>query len=112
MEGGGESIRIAHLILFMENKPTIQGHRGARGLYPENTVTGFLEAIKLGVSVLEMDVVISRDLKVVVSHEPWMNRDFCTKPGGGPIERFSRKKYNIYTMSYAEIAAYDCGKHG
>jgi glycerophosphoryl diester phosphodiesterase len=96
----------------MENKPTIQGHRGARGLYPENTVTGFLEAIKLGVSVLEMDVVISQDLKVVVSHEPWMNEIFCTNPDGSAIEKNSKEKYNLYKMSYAEIAAYDCGKRG
>jgi glycerophosphoryl diester phosphodiesterase len=94
----------------MENKPTIQGHRGARGLYPENTVTGFSEAIKLGVSVLEMDVVISQDLKVVVSHEPWMNEVFCTKPDGGEIENNSKEKYNLYKMPYVEIAAYDCGK--
>lgn len=94
----------------MENKPTIQGHRGARGLYPENTVTGFLEVIKLGVSILEMDVVISKDQKVVVSHESWMNEIFCTKPDGTAIEKNSKEKYNLYKLSYAEIAAYDCGK--
>lgn len=96
----------------MKNKPTIQGHRGARGLYPENTVTGFIEAVKLGVSILEMDVVISQDLKVVVSHEPWMNEIFCTKPDGSTIEKNSKGNYNFFKMSYAEIAAYDCGKLG
>ena len=90
--------------------PTIQGHRGARGLFPENTITSFIEAIKLGVDVLEMDVVISKDLKVVVSHEPWMNEVFCTKPDGSEIEKNSKEKYNLYRMSYAEIKAYDCGK--
>ncbi|HWY11929.1 MAG TPA: glycerophosphodiester phosphodiesterase family protein [Bacteroidia bacterium] len=92
------------------NKPTIQGHRGARGLYPENTITGFIEAVKLGVDFLEMDVVISKDLKVVVSHEPWMNEVFCTKPDGSEIENNSKEKYNLYEMTYAEIKAYDCGK--
>lgn len=96
----------------MKNKPTVQGHRGARGLYPENTVTGFLEAVKLGVSVLEMDVVISQDLKVVVSHEPWMNEVICTKPDGSEIEKNSKEKYNLYKMLYPEITTYDCGKRG
>ena len=45
----------------------IQGHRGARGLAPENTLPGFLKAIKLGVTTLELDVVISKDQKVVIS---------------------------------------------
>lgn len=54
----------------------IHGHRGARGYYPENTITSFIEAVKLGVDTLEMDVVISKDGQVVVSHEAWMNDVF------------------------------------
>ena len=88
----------------------IQGHRGARGLYPENTLSGFIEAVKLGVNLIEMDVVISKDNKVIVSHEPWMNPDFCTKPNGQDIENNSNKKYNLYNMDYGEIVQYDCGK--
>lgn len=87
----------------------IHGHRGARGLWPENTITGFIEAAKSGVDYLEMDVVISGDKKVVVSHEPWMNPDFCTDPDGKEIEN-SGEQLNLYKMSYAEIARYDCGK--
>lgn len=90
----------------------IQGHRGARGLYPENTITAFIEAVKLGVNTLEMDVVISRDLKVVVSHEPWMNEVFCTRPDGNIVEENSREDYNLYKMPYSEIAKFDCGKRG
>ena len=95
-----------------KNKINIQGHRGARGLYPENTITSFIEAIKLGVGILEMDVVISKDLKIVVSHEAWMNEDICLNPNGSEIEKKSNHKYNIYEMYYAEIKTYDCGKHG
>lgn len=87
----------------------IHGHRGARGLFPENTITAFIEAVKLGVRTLEMDVVISKDLKVVVSHEEWMNEVFCLQPNGKDIEINSKEKYNLYQMSYAEIALYDCG---
>lgn len=90
----------------------IQGHRGARGLYPENTITAFIEAIKLGVNTLEMDVVISKDLQVVVSHEPWMNDLFCTRPDNDYVESNSQDQYNLFQMDYAEIATYDCGKRG
>lgn len=98
----------------MSSKKTldIQGHRGVRGLYPENTIAAFLEAIELGVNTIEMDVVISKDEQVVVSHEPWMNDLFCTKPDGDAVEINSQEKYNLYQMNYAEIATFDCGKNG
>ena len=90
----------------------IIGHRGARGLFPENTLNSFVEAVKLGVDALELDVVISKDRQVVVSHEPWMNEEFCSKPDGIAVESNSKEKYNLYKMDYAEIRKYDCGKHG
>lgn len=90
----------------------IHGHRGARGYYPENTILSFIEAIKMGVDAIEMDVVISKDLKVVVSHEAWMNELFCTQPNGNLVEENSGEKYNLYKMPYSEIAEYDCGKRG
>ena len=93
-------------------KIDIQGHRGARGLFPENTVISFIEAAKSGVDTLEMDVVITKDLQVVVSHEPWMNDAFCTCPDGKEVEANSKDKYNLYKMTYAEIAQYDCGIRG
>src|SRR4051812_15952665 len=65
--------------------PVIHGHRGFRGLYPENTVAAFIEAVKLRVDALEMDVVISADHQVVVSHEAWMNPLFCSGPDGLPV---------------------------
>ncbi len=94
------------------NQFQIHGHRGARGLFPENTITGFIETVKLGIRTLEMDVVISKDLKVVVSHEEWMNEIFCSQPNGDVIENKSREKYNLYKMTYDEIALYDCGSKG
>ena len=59
-----------------------------------------MEAVKLGVTTLELDVVISADNEVVVSHEAWMNEDFCSLPDGTPIEKGEAKKYNLYRMSY------------
>lgn len=87
----------------------VHGHRGARGLLPENTIAGFLEAARLGVQALEIDVVISKDLQVVVSHEPWMNELFCTQPNGSEIESNSKEKYNLYQMPFGDITAFDCG---
>ncbi|MEL6534988.1 MAG: glycerophosphodiester phosphodiesterase family protein [Bacteroidota bacterium] len=85
----------------------IQGHRGCRGLYPENTLAAFRHAMQLGVTTLELDVVISGDGQVVVSHEPWISGTFCTSPQGGALSE--DKSLNMYHMSYAEIQAYDCG---
>lgn len=90
----------------------IHGHRGARGLYPENTLTGFKEAIIIGVTALEMDVVVSADNEIVVSHEAWMNEQICSMPNGEFIKPGEGKKYNLYKMTYAEIEKFDCGKKG
>ena len=86
----------------------IQGHRGARGLYPENTIPGFLHAIKLGVNTIELDVVISKNKKVVVSHDTWISGKICTGVEGEVI-RPGDKSYNIYEMTYDEIKKCDCG---
>ena len=68
----------------------IQGHRGCRGLLPENALPAFKKAIELGVHTLEMDVVISKDNKVIVSHEPFMSRRICLKPSGEEIPESER----------------------
>jgi len=91
-------------------KVAIYGHRGARGLFPENTLQGFLYAASLGLAGIELDVVISKDNKVVVSHEPWMNPKTCTKPNLSKVSFLRRK--NLYRMNYADIKLYDCGMRG
>ena len=98
--------------MFNPKKIDIQGHRGARGLFPENTLTSFLGAIKLGVDTIEMDVVISKDLQVVVSHEAWMNELFCSLPDGSPLEENDKYRYNLFQLKYEEIALFDCGMRG
>ena len=64
-------------ITLMAQKPIIQGHRGCRGEFPENTLPAFQHALEAGVTVLEMDVCISADGQVLVSHEPGMIREIC-----------------------------------
>lgn len=84
-----------------------QGHRGARGLYPENTIGAMMEAMKYpAVTTLELDVVVSKDGQVVVSHEPWMADEICLDPQGKPV---SGKSVNLYRLDHAAIAQYDCG---
>jgi glycerophosphoryl diester phosphodiesterase len=88
----------------------IHGHRGCRGLLPENTIQAFRKALELGVDFLELDVVVSKDKKVVVSHEPYFNPIFSTKPDGKPV--LSVKETNIYELDYKEIRSYDVGLRG
>ncbi len=87
----------------------VQGHRGCRGLLPENTIPAFKKAIDLGVTTLEMDVVFSKDLKAVVSHEPFFNHEITTKPNGTFVTETEEKSLNIYTINYNEVAKYDVG---
>ena len=90
----------------------LQGHRGARGLLPENTLPGFALALDLGVTTLELDTVISADGEVVVSHEPWMSHEMCSHPDGRPVLSREERKLNLYRMDYAEIATFDSGIRG
>ena len=87
----------------------VQGHRGCRGLLPENTIPAFIRAINIGVTTLEMDVVITKDNKVVVSHEPFLNHEICKNAKGEEIKESEEKSYNIYKMDYAEVKECDCG---
>ncbi|MET4074215.1 glycerophosphodiester phosphodiesterase family protein [Hymenobacter sp. UYCo722] len=87
----------------------VHGHRGCRGLRPENTLPAFLHALELGVDVLEMDVVISADRQVVISHEPWLNPLICRGPAGELIAPDTGLTYNLYHMPYRQIREFDCG---
>lgn len=90
----------------------IQGHRGCRGLMPENTIPAFLKALEIGVNTLELDVCISKDKQVVVSHEPYFNADFSTDPSGHSVIKAHEKSLNLYQMTYDEIRYYDTGIRG
>lgn len=90
----------------------IQGHRGARGLMPENSIPAFLLALDSGVNTLELDLVITRDKQVVVSHEPWMLASICLSPQGDTLLKKEERRYNLYKMTAQEIAQWDCGSLG
>ncbi|TYA86776.1 glycerophosphodiester phosphodiesterase family protein [Seonamhaeicola marinus] len=91
------------------NTIDIQGHRGCRGLMPENTIEAFRKAIDLGVHTLELDVVVSKDNMVVVSHEPFMNHEMCLAPDGTEITEAEEKQYNVYQMTFNDLKEFDCG---
>jgi glycerophosphoryl diester phosphodiesterase len=94
----------------MENlHPDVHGHRGCRGLLPENSIPGFLRAVELGCDVLELDVVLSADGEVVVSHEPWMSSTICMDPEDERIPLDQERSLNLYRMTIAQIQDYDCG---
>lgn len=86
-----------------------QGHRGCRGLMPENTIRAMINALSLGVTTLEMDVCISKDNKVFLSHEPFFNHEITTLPGGGLVPENNERQLNMYTMDYDSIIKYDVG---
>lgn len=86
-----------------------QGHRGCRGLMPENTIPAMITALKMGVTTLEMDVVITKDKKVVTSHDPFFNHEITTRPDGTFISEEEEKRFNIYQMNYEEVKKFDVG---
>lgn len=88
-----------------------QGHRGARGLLPENTLPAFLRALSYPeVKTLELDVVVSKDNRVIVSHEPWMSAEICTGPGGEKLSEKEEDRIRLMDLTAVEIATYDCGQ--
>lgn len=98
--------------IFEASDFDVQGHRGARGLLPENTLPAFMKALELGVTTLEMDVVITKDSQVVVSHEPWFSSVICTQPDGSPIPENEDRSFRIYDLTYEEVTQFDCGSRG
>jgi glycerophosphoryl diester phosphodiesterase len=68
-----------------------------------------VNALGMGVTTLEMDISISKDKKVLLSHEPFFNHEITTKPDGSFIDEKDEKDYNMYQMNYSDIILYDVG---
>lgn len=88
----------------------MEAHRGGRGLMPENTVPAMLHAIDMGVTTLEMDMQVTKDGQIVVSHDATFNAGFTTTPEGDTLSPAESKKRILYTMDYDSIRKYDVGK--
>ncbi|PVY42401.1 glycerophosphodiester phosphodiesterase family protein [Pontibacter virosus] len=87
----------------------LEGHRGARGLMPENTIPAMIRALELGVTTLEMDTHITKDKQVVLSHDPYINHEHDLLPDGSEIPAADKRKYVLYQMDYATIKTFNAG---
>ena len=81
----------------------IFGHRGCRGIYPENTIEGFKKAIAFGVDGIELDVVVNKNQELVISHESYIDTNYCL------TNKIDTESLNIYKMNISEIQDIDCG---
>ncbi len=85
----------------------LQGHRGGRGLWPENTLPGFAGALTLGVDTLELDCAVTKDGVVVLSHDPLLNPEITRDASGKFIETHGP---SFHSLTYAELQKYDVGR--
>lgn len=89
------------LVVFAQSFD-VQGHRGCRGLMPENTIPAFIKAVDIGVVTLELDLAVSKDSQLVVSHDPWIDESICNCTERIPIQ----------SLTVSEIQQFDCGSKG
>jgi glycerophosphoryl diester phosphodiesterase len=82
-------------------KILVHGHRGARAMRPENTIPAFEYAITAGVDVLELDMAVTKDNILMVSHDPYLEPPVCSGP---------QPKAAIHELTLAQIREWDCGK--
>ena len=88
----------------------IRGHRGSRGLMPENTIIAMQDAMNYdAVTTLEMDTHITKDGKVVVTHDDYLSPGFMLTADGKEIPTSDSKKYAIYQMDYEQLKTFDIG---
>src|SRR6202165_3082264 len=85
----------------------LQGHRGARGLAPENTLEAFATALKIGVTTLELDLAMTKDGVLVVSHDSYLNPDHTRGPDGKCL---APQAPAIRSLPLAEVKQYDVGR--
>jgi glycerophosphoryl diester phosphodiesterase len=103
----------SHKPVIIPNGFDWQGHRGCRGLMPENSIPAFVKALEFEkVTTLELDVAVSKDGKIIVSHEPWFNPAITLMSNGDSIAAKDAEKYLIYGLMEAEIKQFDCGSKG
>lgn len=86
-----------------------EGHRGTRGLMPENTIASMYKAIDYDVNTVEVDVVISKDKKVVISHDIYFHPEITTTPDGKYLDSKEAQNHLLYQMDYDSIKKYDVG---
>jgi glycerophosphoryl diester phosphodiesterase len=97
----------AAALTFTAQAFELQGHRGARGLAPENTLPAFERAIALGVTTLELDIAITSDGVLVIHHDPTLNPAITRDASGQFLER---RGPPIHSLTWAQLQTYDVGR--
>jgi len=92
-----------------QTKFDLQGHRGCRGVMPENTIPAFIKAIDLGATTIELDIFSTKDHQMVISHESYMMAATCLDSLGREIKKSDEKRYMLYNMTMDQIRKFDCG---
>ena len=82
-------------------------HRGFRGLHPENTIEAMKRSLHFPSVVLEMDLAITKDKRVVISHDAVLNPKLTLDSNGGELDK--TKKIALYNLAYNQLAQYDVG---
>lgn len=85
----------------------LQGHRGARGLFPENTLEGFRATLGIGVATFELDVALARDGVAMVHHDPALNPDIARGPDGRWLDAPTPLLHELTTEA---LSRYDVGR--
>lgn len=108
-------MRALHLLVLALLLPTwagareidLQGHRGARGLLPENTLAGFQRALELGVTTLELDIAVTKDGVAVIHHDQTLNPEITRDATGRFLEA---RGPAIHALTFEQLQAYDVGR--
>jgi len=85
----------------------LEGHRGTRGLAPENTLAAFRRALAIGVTTLETDLAVTRDRVLVLSHDPYLNPALTRDASGAWL---TQPGANIHSLDLAQLQRYDVGR--
>lgn len=91
----------------MERGFELQGHRGARGLFPENTLEGFTASLAFGLDSIELDVAVTADGVAVVVHDPVLNPSLTRGTDGAWL---SAAGPAIHSLTLSQVQAYDVGR--
>lgn len=98
------TILLAPILTFAAQKIEVQGHRGARAIVPENTLAAMDYALEVGVDTLELDLGVTKDNVLVLSHDPLLSTDLCVDRTGKPVT----KEIPIHSLTLKELKTYNC----
>lgn len=93
----------------IEKEIVVQAHRGGAALYPENTIPAMINAVKIGTKILELDLQLTKDSQVVVSHDSYLNSTKALFPNGDRIPKELESSLQIFSMDYDSLCLYDVG---